>query len=588
MRLVSVILLLGGLRSAGQTTVPKPTEQATGSISGTVRDAATGTPISDVQVYANRSSRDSVMAVSDAQGRYALRNVKPGRQPISAVGGAKAGVGPSQTATRFVSLLAGQDLTAIDFQISNHAAITGKIVDENKEPVADITVFLIAREYALGMLRYVYAGITTTDDRGEYSMKRVAPGRAFLLMAQKRPWKLPAISESPLDPKARKTIPAVTFYPGGTSATGAEALVLRPGELRESVDIRMRRGASRCIEGSGQATGGAEELRFQISDRQPTSGASGDGAMFVMSPSGVTGPDGKMRICELPPGEYQLTVYPNVADGPPSFYGTASISIGDRDVDKILVNARSSVSLAGEVVWVGEAPDPPITSQLALVLRPLTRAPWSGETDAVRTSIPGQFSFKHLLVDEYGLQTFGVPEGAYVKDVTYGGRSVLGEPLQIGSSIGDGGLKIALARDGGTVAASVADRDGKPVADAHVILLPVTVNSEASLATSMLSGQTDQNGAWKSPQVSAGKYHVLASPTAINKSPESIAKLWRARHRALEVELAPNGTSQLKLIPETIEPKTGSWLDLIKAASSPQRTFQALVREGRRGSLRAE
>jgi len=38
----------------------------------------------------------------------------------------------------------------------------------------------------------------------------------------------------------------------------------------------------------------------------------------------------------------------------------------------------------------------------------------------------------------------------------------------------------------------------------------------------------------------------------------------------------------------TVEPKTGSWLDLIKAASSPQRTFQALVREGRRGSLRAE
>ena len=95
----------------------------------------------------------------------------------------------------------------------------------------------------------------------------------------------------------------LTFYPGGTSVAGPEALLLRPGELRENVDIRMRRGPSRCIEGSGQATGGAEELRFQISDRQPTSGASGDGALFVMAPSGVTGPDGKMRICELPPGE---------------------------------------------------------------------------------------------------------------------------------------------------------------------------------------------------------------------------------------------------------------------------------------------
>ena len=456
-------------------------------------------------------------------------------------------------ATRFVTLVAGQDLTAIDFQLTNYASLSGKILDENKEPLPDIAVFLIAREYSLGVLRYVYAGITTTDDRGEYSLKRVEPGRAFLIMAQKRPRKLAAISESPLDPKARKSIPSLTFYPSGTSAAGAEALVLRPGELRENVDIRMTRAPSRCIEGSGQATGGAEELRFQISDRQPTSGASGDGAMFVMPPSGVTGPDGKMRICELPPGDYQLTVFPNVAEGAPGFFGTASISVGDRDVDKILVSARPSVSLAGEVVWVGEAPDPPIASQLTLVLRPITRAPWSGETDAVRTSIPGQFSFKHLLVDEYGLQTFGVPEGAYIRDITYGGRSVLREPIRIGSSIGDGGLKIVLARDGGAIAANVADRDGKPVADAHVLLLPLTADSEASLAASMVSGQTDQNGAWKSPQVRPGKYHILASPLAVNKSPESIAKLWRARHRAQEVELTPNGTAQVKLLPETIE-----------------------------------
>ena len=553
MKLVSAVLLLGALRSVGQTPAPNPTERATGSISGTVRDAATGTPLPDVQVYANRGSRDSVMAVSDAQGRYTLRNVKPGRQPVSAEGAARAGVVPSRAPRRFITLVAGQDLTAIDFQLTNYGALSGKIIDENKEPLPDISVFLIAREYSLGVLRYVYASITTTDDRGEYFLKRVEPGRVFLLMAQKRPRNLPAISESPLDPKARKSIPSVTFYPAGTAIGGAEALVLRPGELRENVDIRMMRAPSRCIEGSGQATGGAEELRFQISDRQPTSGASGDGAMFVMPPSGVTGPDGKIRICELPPGDYQLTVFPNVAEGTPSFFGTASISVGDRDVNKVLVNARPSVSLAGEVVWVGEPPDPPIASQLTLVLRPITRAPWSGESDSARTSIPGQFSFKHLLVDEYGLQTFGVPEGAYIRDITYGGRSVLGEPLRIGSSIGDGGLKIALARDGGSVATNVADRDGKPVADAHVLLLPLTADSEATLAASMVSGQTDQNGAWKSPQVRPGKYHILASPLAVNKSPEIIAKLWRARHRAQEVELTPNGTAQVKLLPETIE-----------------------------------
>ena len=102
-----------------------------------------------------------------------------------------------------------------------------------------------------------------------------------------------------------------------------------------------------------------------------------------------------------------MTVFPNVAEGRQASLEQRLFPSVIATWTRYSVNARPSVSLAGEVVWAGEAPDPPITSQLTFVLRPITRAPWSGETDAVRTSIPGQFSFKHLLVDEYGLQTFG-------------------------------------------------------------------------------------------------------------------------------------------------------------------------------------
>lgn len=537
--------LLVAIYAIAQTT----TEQATGSISGVVTDVATGTPLADVEIYANRGSRDSSQVVTDKQGRYTLRNVKPGRHRIAAA----TQVGRGSSVTRFITAIAGQEVASIDFQLQLPGALSGKITDENKEPLSGIAVFLIAREYSLGALRYVYAGMTTTDDRGEYSLNRVVPGRAFLLMAQKRPGKLDAISESPLDPKARKTVPAPTFYPGGASIEGAQPIVLRAGERRENVDLRMVRMPSRCIEGTGQATGGSEPLYFQIAGHQPTSGAWGDGAMYVSLPGGVTGTDGKMRLCGWPPGEYQLNVFTDPRSGPPGFYGTAIIVVGDRDVDKILVNTRPAIAMEGEVVWAGEPQEAPITSQLAVVLRPLTRPGWRGEDTYAQASIPGRFSFKHLLVDEYSLQLLHVPESLYVKDITYRGHSVMGEPLRIGSATGDVGLKILLARDGATINTTVADREGKPVADAHVLVLPLTVTSEAALAASITSGQTDQSGAWSSPRLSPGKYHVLASPRAIDKSPESLSKLWRARLRAQELELTPNGSTQVKLTPESIE-----------------------------------
>lgn len=65
----------------------------------------------------------------------------------------------------------------------------------------------------------------------------------------------------------------------------------------------------------------------------------------------------------------------------------------------------------------------------------------------------------------------------------------------------------------------------------------------------MILGQTDQNGAWTSDRLAPGKYYALARRTAPDKSPESIADLWRNRHRAKELDLAPNAHLDLALSP---------------------------------------
>ena len=156
-------------------------------------------------------------------------------------------------------------------------------------------------------------------------------------------------------------------------------------------------------------------------------------------------------------------------------------------------------------------------------------------------------------MDEYGLDITAVPAGIYIKDVSYGDRSMMYQSLRVGSAGGDAGLRVILGRDGGSIGTRVADKDGNPVADCTVVILPATADNEAAFAAALKTGKTDQAGAWSSPTLPPGKYFVLATGATIDRSPETIGKLWKARNRGEEVELAPNGKASVVLAPKALD-----------------------------------
>jgi len=156
-------------------------------------------------------------------------------------------------------------------------------------------------------------------------------------------------------------------------------------------------------------------------------------------------------------------------------------------------------------------------------------------------------------LDTFGLDVTGVPRGLYVKDVTYGDQSIQYEPLRVGRALGNAGVRIILARDGGSISARVTDKDGNPSADCTVVILPATTPSEATLAVAMKTGKTNQSGAWTSPTLAPGKYYALATRQPIDRSPETIGKLWKARNRGEEVDVAPNGQPSVTLTPKPID-----------------------------------
>ena len=530
-------LLLGAWAAAAQT----------GSIGGVVYDAGTGKPMADVNVFA---SPGAIRTTTDGHGHYALRDLNPGQYTIHA----NAGQGFGAHGSKAIALNAGQDIETADFHLIRQGEISGKVLDENKDPVTGIAVSLVAREYALGTLRYVFASGATTDDQGEYRLQRVEPGRAYLVMAGKERRQLDAISNVPVNPKLRKPALIPTYYPDTPSMEGAQTVVLRAGERREGMDIHMSRGPSYCIDGVLETGSGPGALHFFIGARQPTSGTSGDGGFFTMPPGGLLGPDGKIRICDLSPGEYRITAV-HLSQNPqsaPLFFGSGVAAIADKDLHNVRVQARPLAHLSGEVLWAATPPDKPVESKLSIWLEPLTRAQWQGETTQTESSIPGEFSLPSLLMDDFKARLRGLSGGMYLKDITYAGVSVLHEPLRLGGAVGNASMRIVLARDGGSVTVKIADKDGNPVPDSYVLVMPADSNSEASLADTLISGQTDQNGAYTSVALAPGKYYVLASTVAINKSPESIGTLWRARSHATETDVGPNATVQLTLTPTTL------------------------------------
>ena len=126
-----------------------PAFAQTGSISGVIHEAGTGKPMEDVSVFASPGQAGTK---TDAHGHYALRDLNPGRYTIHVWA-------DSIYASKVVALGTGQDLSSVDFHLHGASEISGKVLDENKEPLSGMAVFLIAREYSLGTLRYVFTSM---------------------------------------------------------------------------------------------------------------------------------------------------------------------------------------------------------------------------------------------------------------------------------------------------------------------------------------------------------------------------------------------------------------------------------------------
>ena len=445
-------------------------------------------------------------------------------------------------------LVSGGDLDHVDFTFEIPGSITGKVLDENREPIPNMGVRLVSREYYSGTLGHYVKAIAVSDDRGIYTFKAVQAGHPYLIMAEKDGRRsFIARAETPLDPRLRRRVPMPTFYPNSPDPQGATSISLRPGETREGLNIEVKKSLSYCMDGTVASLGGPGDFNVAVEATQPAFSTSSTGGLAGFAGGAKAGPDGKFRVCDLSHGSYRLSGYDDQRTD--ANRGLLLFDILDRDLHNVNLTISPGSTLEGEVVWDGAAPETPATAKVNIILNALMRSSIGNERASARADIPGTFAIPGMLQSDYALRAFVNAPGVYLADITYAGQSVLYQPLRFGSAIGNAGLRVTVARDGATLSARVQDKDGNPLPDTRVLVVPASISSEAMLQAALVVGQTDQTGRYKSHTLRPGKYLVLATPDKVQPTPESIDNFWRSRNRFQEVDLPPGGSAEVKLTP---------------------------------------
>ncbi len=120
-----------------------------------------------------------------------------------------------------LTLTKGETIKGLVVRLTRAANINGRIADETGQPASGVTVRIIKATYnANGIRLFQQAGTARTNDRGEYRLYWITPGR-YYLVAGTPPGIPPGVDPGGV-PSPNETADPYTFtyYPGTTDQAG--------------------------------------------------------------------------------------------------------------------------------------------------------------------------------------------------------------------------------------------------------------------------------------------------------------------------------------------------------------------------------
>jgi hypothetical protein len=503
-------------------------KEAPASVSGRVRDGERGAAGINVVLLSSDPTtrlRQIARARTDAEGRYLLSNIAPGRYQIMPV----APVYVLQDAPvemwppgRPLTLLAGETVSDVDFSVERGGVITGRVTDEGGEPIIAESVNVEAADDKTpqpqrGMLDQRNR---QTDDRGVYRIYGLAPGRYRVSVG--------TASENGGVGYGRRRVFERTYYPGVTDKGQARLVELKAGEESADVDISIGRAIKTyrasgrfVIAETGQPAPGVN-FGYGITDR--TGGMAGGfgGGM-------TTNERGEFYTEPLAPGRYNVFAATNWS-APSEFYSDAvAFEVTNSDVTGLVVPLKRGASVSG-VVTVEGVTDRALLSKLLSQVRIYSwvdtgdrSMPMSG-TRPTPLNPDGTFQLTGLRPGK--LRLF-FNEGEPTKTlslmrVELNGAPVANDGIPVAEGAQVTGARVRLNYATGVIRGQVSFANGTPPTNARVLVTAHAVVASASggerSSSAWRRAEADVRGLFRLEGLPAGEYELIVNVIGGNQT----------------------------------------------------------------------
>lgn len=523
----------------------------------------TGKPLPSLPQFQGRTSGESRNVMTTGDGYFVFRDLPAGRFSVTV---RALGYVNSDYPPKVIEIADSAKPPAVTLRLWRHAAIGGRVVDEDGEPVAGMQVEALKRAGTRSGVALSRSGTGITDDRGVYRIAQLGPGD-YVVGVLSTTTTLPvavagAMDSSPANREAYSAMsselsragllrtygcatcwasssdgirigefvlqrlgPALplgpggqplsfsnAFYPGTSNSTEATVITLASGETRTGLDVPVRFVAGVRI--SGVLTGPEGPLPHQAVRLAPPGINLND-----FDPSGlttaITDTRGAFSMFAVTPGEYVLSsalvVQPNETsnEGGRSLSARQQLAVGDSDVTGLALVLQPGVKMSGRVEFTNASANRP-TARQTVVTQPLYATSWR----TLRAFIEPDGTFR----------TGGDPPGRYIlnaspppgwfwQTITLNGRPVLDDIVDLESTEVTG-LVLTFGQKTNGVAGTVTDASGAPDADALIVVFPADSTawrqSVFSITRRYRSANSTSAGAFEMTTFAPGEYFIAA------------------------------------------------------------------------------
>lgn len=524
-------------------------QDQTASISGIVL-GTNGVPLSKATVTLQSNAVPRVQgpapagpwsATSDSRGHFSITDITPGSYALSAdhVGylrGSYAAKGPGPGT--ILNLLPGDTLSDLSIYLVEQGVITGKVLDEDGDPVRNLQVRLLRRAFSNGEQQLNIAGNAQVNDIGEFRVAGVSAGQYYLVADPPRvPGPAPRPRRAWESPNEQ---PILTYYPRTPDIAAAVLLRVHAGETLAGMDIRLAKAA--MFEVGGTVTGIEGNPRsYSVVLMAPNSGGqNGATSLAPRSAPGVVNNDGHFDIPNVPAGNWRIIVT-HSASSSPEIMANREIAVSG-DINDLSIGAVPPASIHGTVRF--ERPDTAANTQtppLHVVLQPLD-APLPPPNADVKEN---EFTLQTTGAGNYRLILTGIPQDSYLKSATLGGHDVLAGSLILGEGGAGGDLEVVVGSPSAELFGVILGPDGNNAPGSVVTLAP-----ESNRRDLYRRANTDQNGTFSIRGLAPGAYHVYAWD-ALDPGEESDPELLKSHEDKSSQVTVSEGDRTLMTLTET-------------------------------------